>query len=232
MSVLALLLAAMPCEGCHTDQHAQWGASRHATAPANPLFAASFQRHRERRWCLTCHVPQGEAITCASCHLPSQPHGAKVDERLCATCHDFDVPKAFNVGEGPMQNTWDEWLGSEAAREGKGCASCHDHGARSGHDAAAIRGALQLRVKREGGRVVARISAPGAGHAIPTGDPFRRLVLSAGEAKKKVQVPVGATVTVDLGPTPATRWQLTVFHAELEVESADHPIPISEGAIE
>ena len=130
MTLLALLLAAGSCEGCHAEQHAQWSASRHATAPSNPLFLASFELHRERRWCLTCHVPKAGAVGCTSCHLPGTAHGAKVDAAVCAGCHDFDVPKELHVAEGPMQNTWDEWRASPAARDGRTCASCHDHAAR------------------------------------------------------------------------------------------------------
>jgi len=228
--ILALayaVLATSDCAGCHAAAHDAWSRSRHATSAANPLFLASLERHQNRqRWCASCHLP---AVTCTSCHLPAAGHGARVSEQTCARCHDFDVPQS---PQEPMQNTYDEWRASQAAQNGKGCSSCHDHASRSGHDAAALAAALQVEVKRVKGRIVARVSAPGVGHAVPTGDPFRRLMLSAGGARKRVVAPVDVTVELDLGDGPGTTWELTVFHAELEVEAYEHAVEITKGTIE
>lgn len=231
MIALALMLAAAPCEGCHAEQHAQWLRSRHATAAANPLYLASWEHHQQRRWCQGCHLPAADD-GCASCHLPGTEHGgARVEAKTCAKCHDFDVPEAFGVGKGPMQNTYDEWRTSKAAAAGRTCGSCHDHAARSGHDPAVLRAALQLDVRRTSGRVHATVSARDTGHALPTGDPFRRLMLTVGALKKLIVVPADRSLELDLGATDASTWQLTAFHAEVEVAGHEHAFLVTEGTV-
>jgi hypothetical protein len=233
MAALALVLAASDCASCHEEAHVEWQRSRHATAAQNPLYLASFEKHGRKQWCVGCHAPKTEsAVGCTSCHLPEAGHQAKVDSRTCAKCHDFDVPKQFGVGEGPMQDTYDEWHASTAAREGKACASCHDHAARSGHDAKVLSEALRVKVRRKDGEIVATISAPGAGHAVPTGDPFRRLMLSAGSAQTRVVVPADGSVELKLGRGRATTWQLTYLHAEAEVKQHEHALHVMGGTIE
>jgi hypothetical protein len=80
-------LSARACGTCHEAEHAQWAASRHASAFTNALFRASFGRARQA-WCVNCHAPlpeqqrpalaprEGEdlslleeGVTCAACHL-------------------------------------------------------------------------------------------------------------------------------------------------------------------
>ncbi len=225
-----VLLATSDCAGCHAEAHEQWQRSRHATSATNPLFLASLEKNaRRQRWCASCHLPE---IGCTSCHVPQAAHGAKVSEQICARCHDFDVPQSRDAEPGPMQDTVDEWRASQAARDGKGCAACHDHAARSGHEAAALAAALQVEVKRLGGRIVARVSAPGVGHAVPTGDPFRRLLLSAGGVRRRVVVPVDQTVELVLGDGPGATWELVVLHAEVQVEAFEHAVHIMKGTIE
>ncbi|MBL8956666.1 MAG: hypothetical protein JNK82_38185 [Myxococcaceae bacterium] len=226
--LVTVVLAAGDCAGCHVEAHEAWARSRHASSGANPLYVASFEAHRKRQWCVSCHVP---AVTCTSCHLPTQAHGAKVSEQTCARCHDFDVPKMFGL-EGPMQNTVDEWRTSQAARDGKGCAGCHDHEARSGHDGEVLAAALRVEVRRVRGELVAKLSAPGVGHAVPTGDPFRKLVLSVGGLRKKVVVPVDQTVELKLGRGPGDTWSLTLFHAEAEVAAFEHEVHVAKGTVE
>lgn len=224
MIALALVLAASDCGGCHAVAHAQWAQSRHASSATNPLYVASRDKHPRRLWCASCHVPEGDSVGCTSCHKPEAGHGAKVEVSVCASCHEFVEPKTH----APMQTTVSEWEKAAAAP----CSACHDHAARSGHDAQSVREALRIEVKRRNGVVLATVSAPGAGHAIPTGDPFRRLMLTAGDCKKRVVVPPGQTVVLELGPTPAARWELTYLHAEPDIAEADHPLWITGGAIE
>jgi hypothetical protein len=53
------------------------------------------------------------------------------------------------------------------------------HAFPGGHDAALVRGALEVEVRAEGKRrVLATVRSRGVGHAVPTGDPYRRLRLT------------------------------------------------------
>lgn len=62
-----------------------------------------------------------------------------------------------------------------------GCGGCHQRRGRhrfpGGHDADLLRDTLDLAVAWSGGEVEATLTATGAAHAVPTGDPFRQLVL-------------------------------------------------------
>lgn len=123
-------------------------------------------------WCLECHQADPDGVGCVSCHGPTA--------RLCADCHQFDLP--VDLG-GPSsgvaaQDTVAEWGRSTAKTRGEGCTDCHDpHRVRGGRDASLLRETLQVRVVRSATGVVATVTADGAGHAVPTGDPFRRLRL-------------------------------------------------------
>ena len=85
-----------------------------------------------------------------------------------------------------MQSTISEH--ARSAEAGLACAECHmpraaaghrSHAFPGGYDRALVQGALQLRAEREGGRVRVTLTPRRAGHAVPTGDLFRRLEVSA-----------------------------------------------------
>lgn len=103
-------------------------------------------------------------MDCAACHRQG---------RDCATCHQFDLPGS----KLPSQDTAREHARSSFAD--RDCAACHDpHRASAGaHDQAAVRRALEVVVEGDGDGSIARLTSHGVGHALPTGDPFRRLVL-------------------------------------------------------
>jgi hypothetical protein len=107
--------------------------------------------------------------------------------RACVACHDFSFPHAESLGDkGRMQRTAGEHAASPArARE---CSSCHmpktergrgAHGFASSRDDALLASALDVKVAREegAGRAVWTLASREVGHAFPTGDLFRRLVL-------------------------------------------------------
>lgn len=148
----------------------------------------------------------GEGVTCAACHLQdgavlsaSPPtdaaeaaHPVRVEPRLatadaCAGCHDFpfqhhDAPLGQLVlGQSPAQATVREWATSTAADRGQSCQDCHmgehGHAFPGAHRPELVRELLQVSVQVEGPVARFVVAAPGAAHRVPTGDPFRRLVL-------------------------------------------------------
>lgn len=117
----------------------------------------------------------------------------------CAPCHEF------RNGEGtPLMTTYSEWKASKASQEGVGCQQCHmgttddevvdprsgrqsqakvnTHEVPGGHSIEQLNKALRLSLqpRRDGGTVLVGIQLVnrGAGHAVPTGMPGRRIVLS------------------------------------------------------
>jgi predicted CXXCH cytochrome family protein len=206
------------CLGCHAVEAAAWVGSRHAVASTNPTFQTSFAQTRHP-WCTRCHLEGG--VGCLACHLgeggglvglePSLAarlvhpvsHDARLaDERLCARCHQFDLPPPGGLVPGqlpvhltdtPGQDTVEEWRGSAAAARGETCTSCHDpHAAEGAHAPALVREALTVDARRDGDLATFTLTARGAAHAVPTGDPFRRLQLEVC-ASERCEVPLATT---------------------------------------
>ncbi|MEZ4453327.1 MAG: multiheme c-type cytochrome [Nannocystaceae bacterium] len=103
----------------------------------------------------------------------------------CAGCHDFDHPDAPGV---PMQSTAREHRAASAAAIG--CPRCHmrggdperavDHGFAASRDPGRLRAALAIDAERPAeGRVLVRLRPRALGHAFPTGDMFRRVLVEA-----------------------------------------------------
>ncbi len=116
----------------------------------------------------------------------------------CAGCHEYTNPQGV-----PILSTYSEWMESSAAREGKGCQSCHMdrtqahvvdprvarvalaevnlHEMPGGHSLEQLHKALRIAIDatREGDTlaVAVRVINKGAGHAVPTGMPGRRVVM-------------------------------------------------------
>lgn len=198
---------AASCGACHVAQHAEWERSMHRVAYTNPVFQAEFGERR-RPFCAQCHAPRPEAahdgVDCASCHVREgavlnptvsgrAPHVSRLAPALagslaCARCHEFE----FEGQPGELlQRTMSEWAASAAGEDGQTCQSCHmpAEGRRHRHDAPGSRDpsmrerALRVdgsaRVERGRTRVTLRLSVDRAGHAVPTGDMFRRLEVRA-----------------------------------------------------
>jgi hypothetical protein len=166
--VLLPLLACRPPDALSPSAVVDRG--RHAIAGASPLYALASADAGRHPWCDTCHRPDGDGIGCGTCHGD--------DPRSCADCHQFDLPTAL---DGPPsgvagQDTVAEWASSAYADTP--CTSCHDpHDPRGGHDPDRVRAAIRATAVSVPGGVEYEIAAVGVGHALPTGDPFRRLVL-------------------------------------------------------
>jgi nitrate/TMAO reductase-like tetraheme cytochrome c subunit len=121
------------------------------------------------------------------------------DSRLCAPCHEY-----VNEDGVSILTTYSEWKESSAAEQGQTCQSCHMaitegevvdpklvrdsdaqvnlHEMPGGHSIHQLLDALAIKVrpKRSGDSltVAVEVTNRGAGHAVPTGMPGRRIVLS------------------------------------------------------
>ncbi|HYO72203.1 MAG TPA: multiheme c-type cytochrome [Archangium sp.] len=146
--------------------------------------------------CAACHL-RGETVL--SARVPSQEalsvHPVVEEPRLrtagfCAQCHQFDAPvrapleheNRFVPSGTPLQDTLSEWRASSFAPETP-CQGCHmregSHAFPGGHDAALVRSALEVEVRAaDPTRVLVTLRSRGVGHALPTGDPYRRLRLT------------------------------------------------------
>ncbi len=118
---------------------------------------------------------------------------------VCAGCHEYVNPEGT-----PIMTTYSEWKGSRAAKDGKTCQSCHMgrtkaqivdprilrapevavnlHEVPGGHSLEQLYkafGASILDPARVGDQleIKVRLTNKGAGHAVPTGMPGRRVVL-------------------------------------------------------
>jgi hypothetical protein len=122
-------------------------------------------------------------------------HGAAL---LCAGCHEFQ-----NAEGTPLITTFSEWKESAASKTGRTCQACHMgltradvvdpkvkrvptehvnlHQMPGGHSLAQLNKALDVNAsgarQADGLAVVVRLANKGAGHAVPTGMPGRRIIL-------------------------------------------------------
>ena len=168
------------CRGCHAPE------ADPASAPAEGARAVGVG-------CTTCHVEGEQIVGRSSFAKAGDRHAVVGDARLhtedaCGACHQFDFPAAKG---SPMQSTLAEHATSKLSSVT--CQGCHmkevDDGGGKRHtshtfsvlgDPAMIRSAATVEAARVGGREVRVTIEPGAvGHAVPTGDMFRRLEIRA-----------------------------------------------------
>jgi hypothetical protein len=156
--------------------------------------------------CVTCHVTaEGilAAPVAAGAHTaPARgetPHSVVRDPQFssgaaCASCHEFPFPDAAVRGSIElMQSTHTEHARSTHADTS--CAGCHmpassdgasigrarrSHAFTASRDPAFLRGAVRVAAQRTGPTTVRITLTPqGVGHALPTGDLFRRIEVLA-----------------------------------------------------
>ncbi len=173
-------LAAEPrpfCRSCHAPE-------------ANPDSGGESARHAVGVGCVTCHIVEGRIVTARADPQSRPPHDVVVDpsfrgDAACARCHEFPFPEG---GSGLMQATVGEHRASARAQEP--CAACHmkpsTPGGRASHafDIRGPRGLLRSSIRASARRagesaIVVSLSARNPGHAVPTGDLFRRLEVRA-----------------------------------------------------
>jgi len=199
-ALLLLALAAEDCARCHADEAAAFATSRHSQARRLPVFALSFP-HAQTRWCLSCHQPDGtgDGHSCQTCHGPLtavksvKPASAEAlkahpvtvetdfETKTCARCHEFNSPLPGHLwpvvlSNEPLQSTVSE---QHAAMPGANCVTCHDpHRAPGAHDAVMIGKGISVSARAVDGGVAITLDVGRTGHRFPTGDPFRRLIVS------------------------------------------------------
>lgn len=143
--------------------------------------------------CVTCHLREGEV---RSVHAsPSAPHPVRIDptlasEQACAGCHDFTfaavAPTPHDLA-APLQHTVHEWR--EVSDRGT-CQRCHmrdgagevSHAMPGARHPELLHRALDVEASaiatRRGVTVTLSLRSR-AGHAVPTGDMYRRLEVRA-----------------------------------------------------
>jgi hypothetical protein len=198
IALAVLALAGADCAGCHPDEAAAFAGSRHAVADRLAIYRAS-AAVAQTRWCAGCHQPAGPraaGLACLTCHraghdavrgarapsaaaLAAHPVVIDADDG-CHGCHEFRTPLPDHLdpvvySSAPLQATASELAASDPRAR---CGGCHDpHRALGGHDPATVRGALTFTATSVADGVVVRITARGVGHHLPSGDPFRRIVV-------------------------------------------------------
>src|SRR5215813_6142570 len=157
----------------------------------NPDFDASLEARGII--CASCHVrghehfgpPRRDGTTAARAPRERLPHrgvtrtGAFLRSEFCASCHQFG-PEGLALNGKPLENTYEEWRRSPAARRGWQCQHCHmpdrRHLWRGIHDPEMVRSGVRVTLQadrpryRVGDQMRAQltITTPGVGHAFPT----------------------------------------------------------------
>ncbi len=210
------------CVSCHlplANQHDRLAAGyvdgdlSRPRLEANPSFDLTLRG--EGVTCAACHV-RGDTVV-GTRAAPDAPHPVAVSAELsepamCATCHQLSWPE----GDRPFYDTYGEWKTSAYAKAGVTCQDCHmapTAGATvPGSDGTLPSHALGADPKRA---VSALLSLPkaavvrgqplevgltlqntGAGHAFPTGNPFKqyRVDVVLLDAANKEMAPAFSTV--------------------------------------
>lgn len=131
---------------------------------------------------------------------------------FCAPCHQFRFPTLPENDDSTayapelwLQDTYNEWTLSQAAEDGLHCPDCHMPRAsrkpRDNHRSHRFAGmrsqeligqalSVEARAERDGADISLRLRLRGAniGHALPTGDMFRQLVVQAWRADRPDRV--------------------------------------------
>jgi hypothetical protein len=168
------------CLTCHGDVAREWSHSLHRRSFEDPMFQEALRRERDGGFPRADDREVPHALRRTS---------AFASPDACAGCHEFWFPSGGRAGhELKMQRTVSEHARSRFADES--CQSCHmpptrsdaavhhDHGFAVVGEPRMLRAAVTISATRpEPGRVVLELSPGLVGHAFPTGDLFRRLVV-------------------------------------------------------
>lgn len=198
--IASVAKAASDCASCHRTIAAEWQTSLHRASHDDPSYQAALDGE-PRAFCNACHAPAETAalgVACTTCHTSAhEPAAVSVEAktRSCASCHEF----AFPDGKGEMQRTASEHRAS--AHASTSCESCHmphvgegkdrhkSHVFLASRDENMLRRSLAVHARPLGpGTVEVILRATDVGHAVPTGDMFRRLVVRAEALDAKGQV--------------------------------------------
>ena len=187
------------CRSCHlplTNQHPRLAAGYVAGDLARPDLQPNPQWDptlmSEGVTCAACHVRDGKVLSTRP--VTSAPHPMAVSAELaesatCATCHQLTWPEA----DQPFYDTYGEWERSGYAEAGVRCQDCHmpptagiatatRYAAQPSHafsadTARAVSILVDLSApeisRGEDFSVTVTVQNTGAGHAFPTGSPFK-----------------------------------------------------------
>lgn len=188
------------CVRCHAPLKRQ----QDEILPNLGAYAALDPRHRgpvppmqpeptasEGVGCVVCHLREGrvqgpravDALESDSPH-PVDAVPQMATSAFCRTCHEFPMPSWVDgqlfLSDAPMQSTWSEWRAwadgqTAPARE---CQGCHMPEGRHHFDGAHDRERLAQSIAvdtSEPGVLVLRLVD--VGHALPSGDLFRRVTV-------------------------------------------------------
>jgi hypothetical protein len=171
------------CVYCHAplpEQAKALAGARHIRVRALPLVDEGVN-------CAVCHIRNGAILRArAPSAAALRAHRMRVVPSLatsefCGGCHQFNVPRPglpVRYTAEPMQDTLAEWRRTTRNKE---CQDCHmaggGHAFPGGHDVALLRNTLRVHITPKNDRLQIELEANGAGHRVPTGDPFRRLQL-------------------------------------------------------
>jgi hypothetical protein len=180
------------CLTCHaplTEQQPDIG--RGAAVVPNPALDQAL--HRQGLVCAACHVRRHERFgpprrggsegsppnRAALPHNGATRSSAFLRSEFCSSCHQFGAD-GFALNGKLVENTYEEWKASPAARNGLECQDCHmpdrRHLWRGIHDPDLVRSAVDIRLTmdrqryRPGDEVRATmtIAASRVGHFFPT----------------------------------------------------------------
>jgi hypothetical protein len=196
------------CPSCHATAAAHWQGSQHASAWSSAAFQTAFateplpacegchapeSANELEIGCVTCHVEPGEARIWTAgerleqdhergCALPIARSPAFAGPAACAACHEFEFPEPHLNGRPLLvQSTVAEHAASSASS--RSCSSCHmpserSHAFPGAYDPEMLRRALEIEARRESDAFVLDLRPGIVGHAVPTGDLFRRLEIT------------------------------------------------------
>ena len=237
------------CQSCHLpvlSQHRQLTAGHKggdlSRPEQHPNDGWNAGLETEGVTCAACHIRDGVVIGTRA--FEGAPHEVRVSEALsqpefCATCHQASVDTVFEDADGnakglAIYDTYGEWKASPYAAAGVGCVDCHGGagtlgGPTNSHaleidTARAVTITIDLsdgvvqRGKALGYEIT--LQNTGAGHAFPTGSPFKAVRLEATLLNAKGEpldephtLPLGRTISE--GPRP----RITADHRLLPGES-------------
>lgn len=155
--------------------------------------------------CITCHLVDDELVLTgpvrAGSDVAEPPHPLRREARFgssdaCAGCHEFAFPGRA-AGDERMQTTVSEHRDSQQAD--RSCADCHmpqgasgerSHGFHASRDSAWMQSVVDVQATRPRGDklvITLELDKAAIGHALPTGDLFRRIAVEAISTRKQVR---------------------------------------------
>ncbi|MFQ5561683.1 MAG: hypothetical protein ACE5FU_14030 [Nitrospinota bacterium] len=195
------------CLTCHTPLENQL--KRRVLFRKNRFNAPEFEQNdkfderlqSEGITCAVCHVRNGIIYGPFKKSVMNAPHAVGFDpqflsEEICLRCHEVPAKK-FSFLRSAICSTGNEWSTGPYKQEGYTCQTCHmpsierplvDGGAvrpsrqhlwKGGSKPEQVLKALSIRVTKEEKRFRVDIINSGAGHAFPTGDPDRKVFITA-----------------------------------------------------